>query len=712
MFQTNNNAVLPAKIQPKHLRPLAYRILSKKFGLIIKSDGLIELADAIGRRFGTDWKNNPETVEFLSELATLWKQKFNNSLFVDASGVQKIIVEIDELNCLDVSMNKNLNIDKTNTGITDSDSDDLADELNEGNVTNDFSKMATAGMVWQDYFKIVNANKMKKFIYNSEKRQFTKVSTNHNLIPQNNPRSKSSFKLPIVDHQINLLSNRYYLIRDRLLRNENLQNTDTYNPLTSMINLKNDIENNKLDTSKPSNYMNITQIKNLLGNDRQNFLLLGMLYKNQLGNWALEDPSGSIEIDIQQTEFTDNLYYIPGCIVLVEGIYFTIGNKFHCTSMTHPPGETRIKTMDAIGNLDFLEIYSKSTNSQLSRLSNDFILRLHYLENELLTNRILFLGGKLVLSNELTIKGIRKIFDELSTLEKYELPIMIVFNGPFVAFPIFPTFPNEQEQINKDGFDNLANLLAEYQTLLEDIKLVFVPGNCDSTTLKLYKPIMDTFTPDGILSPDFTKKIRKVNKNIIWATNLTRLAYLSHEIVIFNDELNGRFKLNNIEFPLRQKQLLEKRQLKKNTEKMSQITIDDNNNNDNSNNDKDDIESDRDSIDEANDDNIYIKYQNEINHENTELNQSIKYIKTILDQGHLSPFSPSIRPVVWDLDHALTLYPIPSTLIVCDSTAPLIDMTYNGCKVINTGTFLAGDKARYLWFNPSTKVVNRSEVYL
>lgn len=704
---SSNNAVLPAKIQPKHLRPLAYRILSKKYGLIIKSDGLNELADVIGKRFGTDWKKNSETTEFLNELAILWKQKFTNNLFVDSIGVQRILIEINEKNCYDVSINSN------NTNITNEPINADLDEIIDPNTTmehnidqtNDSISVATSGMDWEDYFKIINSNELKKFIYNKEKRQFTKVV--NKPTPKQNRTTTSIFKLPTVNHKTDLISNRYYLIRDRLLRNESLQNNDTYNPLTSMINLKNDIENNNLDTSKPSNYMNITQIKNLLGNDRQNFLLLGMLYKNHLGNWALEDPSGTIEIDIQQTEATDSLYYVPGCLVLVEGIYFTIGNKFHCTSMTHPPGENRIKTMDAIGNLDFLEIYSKSTNSQLARLNNDFLLRLHYLENELLTNRILFLGGALNLNNDDTIRGLQKIFQKLSNLHPSELPIMIVFNGPFAIFPLFPAYPNEAAQLYKTGFDNLAELLQEYQPFLENTKLVFIPGNLDPTSSQIYKSFNDSFTPDGSLNPTYTKKLRRLNKNIIWATNPTRLAYLSHEIVILNDELADRFKRYNIEFPLKERQLLEERELRKHTQKMGKITINENE----TESDQVDEQSDSD-LDEKNDDNIYIKYQNEVNHGNSELNQSIKYIKTILDQGHLSPFLPDIRPVTWDLDHALTLYPIPSTLIVCDSTAPLIDMTYNGCKVINTGTFLAGSTARYMWFNPSTKTAERWEEYI
>eukprot|EP00760_Papus_ankaliazontas_P019468 PhM_4_TR18027/c4_g1_i2/m.93070/K02325/POLE2; DNA polymerase epsilon subunit 2 len=43
-------------------------------------------------------------------------------------------------------------------------------------------------------------------------------------------------------------------------------------------------------------------------------------------------------------------------------------------------------------------------------------------------------------------------------------------------------------------------------------------------------------------------------------------------------------------------------------------------------------------------------------------------VKTLLDEGHLSPLCPSLQPVAWHLDHSLRLYPLPHTLILCDGS--------------------------------------------
>jgi len=42
--------------------------------------------------------------------------------------------------------------------------------------------------------------------------------------------------------------------------------------------------------------------------------------------------------------------------------------------------------------------------------------------------------------------------------------------------------------------------------------------------------------------------------------------------------------------------------------------------------------------------------------------------QTILDQAHLAPLPLAVRPILWDYDHALRLYPMPTTV---SRTGPL-----------------------------------------
>lgn len=37
-------------------------------------------------------------------------------------------------------------------------------------------------------------------------------------------------------------------------------------------------------------------------------------------------------------------------------------------------------------------------------------------------------------------------------------------------------------------------------------------------------------------------------------------------------------------------------------------------------------------------------------------------VQTILDQAHLAPLPLTVRPILWDFDHSLRLYPMPTTV--------------------------------------------------
>ncbi|KAJ1563930.1 hypothetical protein HK405_000268 [Cladochytrium tenue] len=41
-------------------------------------------------------------------------------------------------------------------------------------------------------------------------------------------------------------------------------------------------------------------------------------------------------------------------------------------------------------------------------------------------------------------------------------------------------------------------------------------------------------------------------------------------------------------------------------------------------------------------------------------------VKTIASQGHLSPLPVTSRPVFWEVDHALQVYPLPQLMVLAD----------------------------------------------
>lgn len=80
----------------------------------------------------------------------------------------------------------------------------------------------------------------------------------------------------------------------------------------------------------------------------------------------------------------------------------------------------------------------------------------------------------------------------------------------------------------------------------------------------------------------------------------------------------------------------------------------------------------------------------------------MQLVKTILDQGYLSPFALGTRPVLWDYWHALTLYPLPTALVLCEPAMQPFALTYEGCNVMNPGRLVERRKIRWIEYRPAT----------
>lgn len=704
--------VLPASIQPQLLRPLAYRILTKKFGLNIKSDGLVALAAYIGTVFGLYWRQNSETTKFLEQFAIIWREQ-GRGLFVDELNVSQVINEIKEREKIEQDQNveKRNNLHKANNldaflKRPNSPTDTEITTLSQGSATSVVNPDSHSPMMleegspinsdsepiseherangisnvdqqldWLDYFKVIDAFNQQTFTYDHTKRQYIYVPRPKEV--EKNMLSIAKLKLPNVESKVSLFTTRYHIIKDKVLRNEKFQNNDIFNPLSSIIEMGKHMNESDVSPLNSASYMKITQIKNLLGHDGKNFLLLGLLDQNSKGNWSLEDPSGSIELHLQQAIPTKGTYYVPGCIVLVEGIYYTASNTFVVSSITHPPGEKREDTIEAIGNLDLLGAYNPSNENYVARLDKDLKIRLHYLEQELSDNKFVILGGDIYLDEMTTMDGLKKTFDKLTT----DPPVAIVFNGSFVSVPVHPSLNSKNVSATvsyKNNFDALATLLSNYENLINDTHMIFIPGPNDPWT-SMVGLGTTTMWPQKIIPSSFTQKMSRICRKVHWGSNPLRIAYLSQEIVLTRDDLANRFKRYNIVFPtVEEEKYLENAELQEQYSRNPDVSV-----------------------------GQLIAFKNNLP---VSVLESRKLVKTLLDQQHLSPFSSRIRPTVWDLDFTLQLSPLPSSIMLCDTSAPAFDVTYNGCKTINPGRFIHKRAAKYIEFFPASKVLVEEEL--
>ncbi|KAK9848386.1 hypothetical protein WJX84_000167 [Apatococcus fuscideae] len=80
---------------------------------------------------------------------------------------------------------------------------------------------------------------------------------------------------------------------------------------------------------------------------------------------------------------------------------------------------------------------------------------------------------------------------------------------------------------------------------------------------------------------------------------------------------------------------------------------------------------------------------------------------TLLQQSHLCPLPLEKHPIYWQHDHALRLYPVPSAVILADSSTPAASFTFEGCVCFNPGSVKHGSFAAYA---PASREVELCDV--
>lgn len=621
---------LPIRLQPSNLRPIAYRVLSKKHGLNIKSEALKILADYIGPKFGNEWKS-AKSQHFLEEIAKIWKEQ-DRGLFIDGEGLGEVMKEIDNLNAKQLKAPSHIGGQASVESMIAGRRDTVVDEnmSDDDHVVSRTSPPTSVSpppihetLNWKDYFKVINAFDQPLFDYNHHRKQY-EVSR----------ITSSKFSSTSVEANIHLYQRRFHIVKDRLLRNENFQASS----FSAFASIQGDSEGNS-----------ITQIKNLLGRNNQRFMLFGMLTLLN-GDWYLQDHSDKIQLDISQAEPNLGSYYVAGNMVLCDGIHSS--GKFYCSSMGHPPGERRADTLEANGNIDFLGIHANL------RIDKDLNTRLKILEKEL-DQKIIILGSNCYLDDLKTMDALSKLFIRLSE-DSSDIPISIIFNGSFTSAP-------KHSSDYKNLFDSLASLLEKHPVISGNVSLVFIPGEYDQWQTPLW--------PKQSIPKLFGNRINRVARSVQWASNPTRMVYLSQEIVIARDDLGARLRRNTVLFPTMNK------------------------------NDDSDEEN---PLEENEERRIEIERLEALP---PKISEARKVVKTILDQGHLSPFVKNLKPVMWHLDHTLQLSPIPSVLILSDPSSPPFDVTYNGCRCLNPGILIQKRKLNYIEYNLSSKKAEAKELH-
>jgi DNA polymerase epsilon subunit 2 len=652
--------VLPIILPPTTLRPLAFRAFTKKYNLTLSTSALAALSTFIGKHCGARWKDDGLAEGVLEEVAKLWKKQSTEPIVKGEEATFKNILKTVEscmsggkiVNAKGLSRQGSfaLQENRGRPGLEQQNSFGLShlDIANEEDEEEETLKDP------REWLKVIDAYEQPRMTYNTSKKHF-----------EANKTKPSIFPLPA--HKTELFRQRYHIVHQRILRNE-------------------DFEQNNLNVSngrKSDANTKVTPISNLLGRTKSAHLLLGLLIVLPTGALAISDLTGSIPLDLQHAQplgGPDATFFCPGMLLLIDGIYIedgtgeaslgsmggigaTIAGKFIVSLIAHPPPEPRdislgIKSTNsalgpAFGWTDFLGVGAeRATGSRMRRLQS----------------RILGFGAphqdstKIVIASHVTLDvprtltAVRSLFSHYATKPPEQTPLSIILTGPFTAQPALAGTSSSLSY--KEAFNSLAAILSDFPTVLARTTLVFVPGDSDAwpsahgagsavpLPRKGVPKIFTTRVGRVVAEANREVKGRKGREGeVIWASNPSRLTWFGSigEMAVLSDSISSRLRRSAIRFS---------------AESEAEPTME---------------------VD---------------NHPTDLLDADIvsarRLTKTILDQAHLSPFPISTRPVHWDFGSAMSLFPLPTALVLADGEAQAFIEKYAGCCVMNPGNIAAG----------------------
>ena len=746
--------ILPILLPPVTLRPLAFRIFTKKHSLTLTSPALQTLANFIGKHCGSGWREEGLAEKALDEIAREWK-KNGGGVIVTGEGedLKKILGNIESMIGGRIVQTKGFSrqgsfalssrgLDEIIAGSVRSRAttarEDSEADIGLSTLIVDDGEEHDQSVDPRQWLKVVGAFDQPRLSYNVSQKHFEIAATPSSLLPNSS-------------HKTRLFSHRYHLIHQRLLRNESFQSSSVAVSHNSSL-------QRSSSTMTAQQAYKITPVANLLGRSGSTHLLLGLLTISPTEILAIIDLTGSIALDLSRARPVpeNGAWFTPGMIVLVDGVYEeegymaghglggnggvggTIGGKFIGFSVGGPPCERRevtlgVSSISGNGNLnagggfgwvDFLGVGSERASGSVMRKVEQRVLGRSSMRTSTEGGRRVVIMGEVNLDDVKTIQALRKVMGSYAAKPAEESPMVIVLIGNFVHHAVLARGGSGGSIEYKEYFDSIASVLSDYPTVLQAATFIFVPGDNDpwasafsagAATMLPRKGIPELFTSRvkrafAAANAEADKRGgRKTDGEAIWSTNPTRLTLFGpvQEVVFFRDNISGRLRRGAIRFkPLEADRVSEPgaaQDLDPDTD--SSFPIRD--------------EGQRESMDtdqeiEMAESRVPVPNAKETSEQpgSSDLLTARKLVKTILDQGYLSPFPLSNRPVCWDYAGALQLYPLPSALVLVDPEAPPFALTYEGCHVMNPGPLVPQGRrgfAQWMEYDAKTRRGNIRE---
>ncbi|WEW55605.1 DNA-directed DNA polymerase epsilon, subunit B [Emydomyces testavorans] len=714
-MKSTQQAILPVVLPPSVLRPTAFRIFTKKHSLTVTSASLQTLASFVGTNCGSGWREEGLAELLLDEIARVWKNA-GGGIIVEESPNISLKELLDKLESRishgrilptphEETTQQTVSLTKANTrseGHSASDTTHTFLSLPDSPFNANQRDQIPLGDP-ENWIKVISAFNQPRVTYSTNKRNF-----------EPSPLSTTFFSSP--SHRVLAFHDRYNRVYQRVLRNKAFQEASVVLPVPRLLQ----------PSSRPVNgNYNVTLISSLQGRSGISHLVLGLLHLSPVGEFCLSDLTGTIALDLQNAKGVaeDEVWFVPGMVLLVDGIYEegitpgsqirgtcgiggTIDGRFIASAIASPPCERREISLgisqspgnvsvavEGFGWTDFLGVGSVRAEGSYMR---DIQQRYSQLASSPVAADIrtqLVIMSEINLDNPRAPEALKNVFKLYNVLPIERTPLAFLLIGNFAERSVMDGEGGVGIIEYKELFDRLAAILSEFSRLLQNSTFIFVPGNNDpwasSFCIGAAPPI-----PRGPIPSLFTSRIRRAfsaakevqipeaigrGRKSIWTSNPARVSIFGplQELVVFRDDVSDRLRRASVNF---QEGLCQKLGHIATAGAFEEQSHDD---------------SIRDIMGSAETLPIHKlgkPLQARANHltETDELRNiaARKLVKSLLDQGHLSPFPTTVRPILWDHASALHLYPLPTSLILADpATGPFV-VTYEGCHVINPGRLM------------------------
>ncbi|CAM9757558.1 unnamed protein product [Phaeothamnion confervicola] len=410
-------------------------------------------------------------------------------------------------------------------------------------------------------------------------------------------------------------------------------------------------------------HLQLTALDALVG-ARGTKVVLGMLTQPQEGRYCLEDLTSQVPLDFSQAGQTAGMF-TEHSVVVVEGEMVDGVLRVHMMGL--PPPEAREETLSVLGHTD---LFGRGvTPQQQTRLAE---------LGRRAADAMFVILSDVHLDRPDVLDKLRALFRGFAGLSP---PPVFVLMGNFTSTPVSHA-PESVGQL-AGHFAALAAVIAETPRLAESARFVFVPGPND--------PGAGNTLPRPPLPTLFTAALRELVKHTTFATNPCRLRFYAQEMVLFREDLLFKMQRHSVLSPSGPDDTPEasmdatEHLVRSFGEKEGDVQLP----------------------------SFYFvnlhppSQAREVVQSGSAGAVGAVIVKTLFDQGHLCPLPLAGRPICWQLDHTLALYPLPHVAVLADS-ADQYQWRYHGASAFNPGSFQADFS--FIVYRPATCEVDFSSI--